>query len=102
MGHPLDSALGPTGFIFPLAYSETDGNAEAWAASGTRKEWGSQSMTGRKRKIFSFVVVLFALVATVVIALPLWLPWALGPAFRHSGVHYAKYLRVGYSRFALM
>lgn len=34
-------------------------------------------------------------------AMPLWFPWALGPAAKRVGLHYHRYLRHGYSHFTL-
>src|SRR5205814_2628358 len=60
-------------------------------------------MTGRKRrlKIFRVLLSVVLLLVLVVAALPLWFPWALRPIAKRHGATYTNYQRVGYQRFQL-
>ncbi|MDB6110735.1 MAG: hypothetical protein JWR69_2485, partial [Pedosphaera sp.] len=45
--------------------------------------------------------MVFLGLSILVIALPIWLPWALRPILQRNGIQYSTYERVGYGRFAL-
>jgi translocation and assembly module TamB len=53
------------------------------------------------RRILFGLALLFALGALGALALPLWLPWVLGPGAAKAGVRYSSYEREGYGRFVL-
>jgi hypothetical protein len=57
---------------------------------------------GRKRQILRVLGIVFGGLLLLVLALPLWLPWVLHPLAQRFGIHYAKYERTGYARFALV
>ena len=59
-------------------------------------------MTQAKRRLLHLLVLLTALVAGLLLAVPWWFPWVLRPAASHFGVEYASYERVGYRHFALI
>lgn len=58
-------------------------------------------MSRAKKRALIIGVALLLLVFLLVLALPLWLPFVLGPVLRHYGVDFAEYERSGYGRFAL-
>lgn len=53
------------------------------------------------RKLFFIVLLFFGILAIVVAALPLWLPWVLQPVAARFGLEYEEYERIGYTRFEL-
>src|SRR6266404_9220504 len=55
----------------------------------------------RVKTIILLTAALIGLVTALLLAMPLWFPWLLGPAGKHYGLRYARYIREGYSRFAL-
>ncbi|MDB6123351.1 MAG: hypothetical protein JWQ71_2344 [Pedosphaera sp.] len=58
-------------------------------------------LSRRARKILLGFGIFILLVGLALVALPLWLPWILGPVGKKYGFRYAGYERVGYQRFAL-
>ncbi len=46
-------------------------------------------------------LALFAVIALLIIAAPVWFPWLVQPLAGNFGLGYARYERIGYSRFAL-
>src|SRR5690606_21443122 len=58
-------------------------------------------MSRAKKRALIIGVALLLLVFLLVLALPLWLPFVLGPVLRHYGVDFAEYEGSGYGRFAL-
>src|ERR1017187_8197661 len=55
----------------------------------------------RRRRLALLSALVFAGVATGWFSLPLWFPWVISPAAARVGVHYSRYERDGYGRFAL-
>ncbi len=58
-------------------------------------------MKPKQRKIILWSAAPVGSLAILFVALPLWFPWLLGPLGRKEGLHYAAYVREGYSRFRL-
>src|SRR3982750_799335 len=58
-------------------------------------------MANRRRKLFRVLGVIFLGLTVLVLALPIWLPWALRPILQRQGIRFSTYERVGYRRFAL-
>lgn len=55
----------------------------------------------RAKKIGVIAAIFLLLCVLFVLALPFWMPLAVGPILSRFGVEYAAYERVGYGRFAL-
>src|ERR1043166_9010838 len=57
---------------------------------------------GHKLRVACRVVAaLFAVLIVLVIALPAWFPWVLRPTLSKYGVHFDRFERQGYGRFAM-
>lgn len=56
---------------------------------------------GRKTRWIRVLAGGFLGLAILILALPIWFPWALRPALAHFGLRFASYERIGYTRFAL-
>src|SRR6266576_5593802 len=57
---------------------------------------------GWRRKILRLLGMLFGGTLLIVLALPLWFPWAFHPLARKLRIQYVKYEREGYTRFVLV
>lgn len=55
----------------------------------------------RKRKVLLVLATIVVAIVVIIVALPLWLPWTLKPAFGKYGVQFGSYDRQGYQRLAL-
>jgi len=57
---------------------------------------------GWRRKILRLLGILFGGTLLIVLALPLWFPWAFHPLAQKLRIQYVKYEREGYTRFVLV
>src|SRR5437660_368174 len=55
----------------------------------------------RQRKLLRGLAVMLAALLALWGAMPLWLPWVLGPVAKIWGARYSSYEREGYRRFAV-
>src|SRR6266404_1988067 len=55
----------------------------------------------RQRKVILIVGLALGGLILLCVSLPLWFPWVVTPLARKGGVHFVRYERLGYSRFAL-
>ncbi len=58
-------------------------------------------MLNRRRRTVRVLAGLALVLAGLLVALPLWWPWALKPAGKTFGLTYSRYDRIGYSGFRL-
>ena len=57
---------------------------------------------GWKRKTLRLLRIFFWGSLLILLALPLWFPWAFHPLAQRLGIQYVKYERLGYTRFVLL
>src|SRR5205809_2821981 len=58
-------------------------------------------MKRTRRKVLFWLMGVVALLLLLIVAMPLWFPWLLGPLGGKAGLQYGTYVREGYSRFQL-
>ena len=57
--------------------------------------------TKLRRKMIRWIGLPVAIGLAVLLAMPVWFSWLLGPVLSKFEIHYSSYTRMGYGRFAL-